>query len=75
MGSSPTCSVVSGCMVHRFSGDDFESESESQFGYQFGAGLGFNFGLFVEGRYMGSSDMGGDRERYFGALAGWAFNL
>ena len=59
-----------GLMVHRFSGDNFESESESQFGYQFGAGLGFNFGLFVEGRYMGSSDT-----QYFGALAGWAFDL
>ena len=59
-----------GLMVHRFSSDNFESESESQFGYQFGAGLAFNFGLFIEGRYMGASDA-----QYFGALAGWAFGL
>jgi len=59
-----------GLMIHRFSSDNFESDSESQFGYQFGAGLSFNFGLFVEGRYMGSSDA-----QYFGALAGWAFSL
>ena len=59
-----------GLLVHKFSADGFESESESQFGYQFGAGLGFNFGLFIEGRYMGASDT-----QYFGALAGWAFSL
>ena len=59
-----------GLMVHRFSVEGFDSESESQFGYQFGAGLGFNFGLFIEGRYMGSEDT-----NYFGALAGWAFSL
>ena len=59
-----------GLLVHKFSGDGFDSESESQFGYQFGAGLAFNFGLFIEGRYMGASDT-----QYFGALAGWAFGL
>ena len=59
-----------GLMVHKFSGDGFESESESQFGYQFGAGLAFNFGLFIEGRYMGAEDT-----QYFGALAGWGFDL
>ena len=68
-----------GLMVHRFSGDNFDSESESGFGYQFGAGLAFPFGLFAEGRYMGSSNMGeGDSAQattYFGALAGWAFDL
>ena len=59
-----------GLLVRRSSADGFESDSESQFGYQFGAGLGFNFGLFIEGRYMGSEDT-----QYFGALAGWAFDL
>jgi len=59
-----------GVLVHRFSAEGFEAESESQFGYQAGAGLGFPIGLFIEGRYMGSSDT-----NYFGALAGWAFDL
>lgn len=59
-----------GVLVHRFSADGFDSESESQFGYQFGAGVGLPMGLFFEGRYMGSEDT-----NYFAALAGWAFGL
>jgi opacity protein-like surface antigen len=59
-----------GLMVLRVSGDEFESDSESKFGYQFGAGLSFPIGLFVEGRYMGAEDA-----NYFAALAGWAFGL
>jgi len=58
-----------GLLVHRFSEEGF-SESESQFGYQFGAGVGLPMGLFFEGRYMGSEDT-----NYFGVLAGWAFGL
>ena len=68
-----------GLMVHKFSGDGFDSESESGFGYQFGAGLSFPIGLFVEGRFMGSSSMGegefAEATTYFGVLAGWAFDL
>ena len=59
-----------GLMVLRISGDNFESDSESKFGYEFGAGLSFPIGLFVEGRYMGAEDA-----NYFAALAGWSFGL
>ena len=59
-----------GLLAHRFSGDNVETDTSSQFGYQFGAGLAFPFGLFIEGRYMGSEDT-----KYFGALAGWGFGL
>jgi opacity protein-like surface antigen len=78
-GLQPYVFGGAGLMVHKFSGDGFESDSESGFGYQFGAGLSFNFGLFIEGRYMGSSNMGegdfAEATTYFGALAGWAFSL
>jgi len=63
-----------GLLVHRFSADGIDSESDSKFGYQFGAGLGFGIGetsqLYVEGRYMGS-----EYTKYFAALAGFAFTL
>jgi len=62
-----------GVMIHRYSLGDF-SESETEFGYQFGAGLSFPIGatssIYAEGRYMGS-----DAAKYFGALAGFAFDL
>jgi opacity protein-like surface antigen len=69
-GLQPYLFGGAGLLVHRFSADNFDSESESQFGYQFGAGLSFPIGLFIEGRYMGASDT-----QFFGAMAGWAFNL
>lgn len=64
-----------GLLVHRFSADNVDSESDSQFGYQGGAGLAFGLGsgstsLYIEGRYMGSEDT-----KYFGALAGLAFGV
>lgn len=68
-----------GLMIHKFSADGIDSDSETGFGYQFGAGLSFPIGLFVEGRYMGSSKMGegdfAETTTYFAALAGWAFSL
>lgn len=71
---SPYVFGGAGVLVHRFSADDIGSESDTQFGYQFGAGLGFPIGgtteLYAEGRYMGSADT-----KYFAALAGLAFFL
>jgi opacity protein-like surface antigen len=58
-----------GVMIHRFSAGG-ESASETEFGYQAGAGLAFPLGIYVEGRYMGS-----EGAKYFGALAGFAFDL
>ncbi len=63
-----------GLLVHRYSSDVFDTESDSQFGYQFGGGIGFgvseNVTAYVEGRYMGSSDT-----KFIGALAGLAFSV
>ncbi len=63
-----------GVLVHRFSSPDEESASDSQFGYQGGAGVDFavspTIGIFVEGRYMGSKDT-----QFFGAAGGLAFAL
>ena len=58
-----------GVLIHKYSAGGI-SESETQFGYQAGAGLSFPLGIYVEGRYMGSEDT-----KYFGALAGFAFDL
>jgi hypothetical protein len=58
-----------GLLVHKFSSSSEASDSESQFGYQAGAGVGVPLGgalsLFGEGRFMGSKDT-----TYFGFLAG-----
>jgi hypothetical protein len=71
-----------GIMWHKFSADGVDSESDSGFAYQFGAGVSFPVGakssLFAEGRYMGSSLSEGDYSystNYFAALAGFAFGL
>ena len=62
-----------GLLVTRVSVEG-ESDSESDFGYQFGAGVAFPIGettsLFGEGRYIGSADI-----KYFAALAGFAFGV
>ena len=62
-----------GVLIHRFSSTEL-SASETQFGYEVGAGVDFGVspkvGIFVEGRYMGSSDT-----QFFAADAGLAFNL
>lgn len=58
-----------GLMVHKFSSDTREDSTETNFGYEFGAGLDFPFGdsvgAWVEGRYMGSSDT-----TFFGIVGG-----
>ena len=63
-----------GLMVHKFSPDTGEGGSESQFGYQAGAGvgapLGDSFGLWGEGRIMGSKDT-----TFIGILAGVSVQL
>ncbi len=54
--------------------DPTEGDSESEFGYELGVGLdiplGGNFGVWVEGRYMGS-----DSVDIFGILAGFGVGL
>ena len=59
-----------GLLVNRFS-SDLLTRSESQFGYQLGAGLAFGLGtsaLFLEGRYTGASNT-----PFFGLNGGFAF--
>lgn len=62
-----------GILVHDFSSAG-ESVSDTNFGYEFGAGLDFPFadrvGLWLEGRWMGASDT-----NFFGILAGLGFGL
>ncbi len=66
-----------GLMALRLSGEG-ESDTESGFGYQFGAGLGFalseNVSLYGEGRYMGASINDGT-VGLFGIFAGLSFGL
>lgn len=63
-----------GLLVHKYSSDTFENTTDSQFGYQAGAGVGIPLGgalgLFAEGRYMGSKDT-----NYFGYLGGVSIDL
>ncbi len=65
-----------GLMVHKFSSDDTAvvGTSDSNFGYQFGAGLDFPLAgsteLFVEGRYMGATGTS-----FFGIMAGLSFGF
>ena len=62
-----------GVLIHKFSTEGF-SESETKFGWEFGAGLAFPIGatssIYAEGRYVGS-----EYTKYFAALAGFAFDL
>lgn len=63
-----------GLMVHKFSPATGEGDSETNFGYEAGAGLDFpfadNVGAWVEGRFMGSSDT-----NFFGIVAGLGLGL
>ncbi|MFO7589188.1 MAG: porin family protein [Gemmatimonadota bacterium] len=61
-----------GLMAHKFSGDSFD-ETESAFGYQAGAGIGYpvseKASIYGEGRYMGGTgDL--DETKLFGIFAG-----
>ncbi|MDP2470358.1 MAG: acyloxyacyl hydrolase [Candidatus Palauibacterales bacterium] len=73
-GIDPYVFGGAGVMVHRYSAEGFDSESETKFGYQFGAGIGFPIGetteIYAEGRYMGATDT-----QYFGLLGGFAFGI
>ena len=72
-GAQPYVFGGAGVLTHRFSTEGF-SESETKFGYQLGAGVGFPIGgttqLYAEGRYMGSSGT-----NFFALLGGFAFGL
>jgi hypothetical protein len=63
-----------GILIHKFSSDTSEGGSDTNFGYEFGAGLDFpfgdNVGGWLEGRYMGSTDT-----TLFGILAGLGFGV
>ncbi len=64
-----------GILIHRFSAANISSQSDTNFGYEAGAGLAFPLGsgstsLYVEGRYMGASGT-----NLFGLLAGFAFGV
>lgn len=63
-----------GLLVHKFSSDTSEGGSDSNFGYQGGAGvgvpLGDAFGIWVEGRFMGASDT-----NFFGILGGFSIDV
>jgi len=82
-GIEPYVFGGAGVLIHKFSADNIESESNSAFGYQFGAGVAFPIGattsLYGEGRYIGSSSTGEGTDAgnttYFGVLAGIAFQL
>ena len=70
-----------GWMAHKYTADPAfadEDETGSGFGYQFGAGVGFDLSesieLFGEGRYMGGSGDVSDT-KFFGLFAGLAFGL
>jgi hypothetical protein len=71
-----------GIMVHKYSSDEFEGDSESAFGYGGGAGYGFPLGgldAFVEGRYMSASfdsELGGSATTaFFAVMAGIVIDI
>lgn len=70
-----------GLMAVKASPETGESETDSNFGYQFGAGVdvpvGSSVGLFFEGRYMGSTgaDEGESNLNLISILAGLGFGI
>jgi opacity protein-like surface antigen len=66
-----------GMLTHRYSSDEFGSSSDTKFGFQAGAGLGFNLGgfdAFTEGRYT-SASFDGSTTAFLGIVAGLSFNF
>ena len=64
-----------GLLVHKFSSDVFLDDTESNFGYQFGAGLSFggeeaNVHPFIEGRFEGA-----DTSQFFAVEGGLSFGI
>ncbi|MFC1661324.1 hypothetical protein ACFL3S_07735 [Gemmatimonadota bacterium] len=71
-----------GIMVHKYSSDEYDGDSESAFGYGGGAGYGFPLGgidAWVEGRYMSASfdsELGGSATTAFiGIMAGISIDI
>ncbi|UCC24114.1 MAG: porin family protein [Gemmatimonadales bacterium] len=70
-----------GILQHRYSSDEFGDESDSGFGFQGGAGVGFDLaglGAWVEGRFTSASiDYDGVSETtaYFALVAGVSIDL
>ena len=70
-----------GWLAHKFSGDIFGesvSETDSGFGWQLGAGIGFpvsqSISIYGEGRYTaGTGDV--SDTKFFSALAGLSFGI
>ncbi|MCK5484346.1 MAG: porin family protein [Gemmatimonadetes bacterium] len=66
-----------GIAGHRFSADGVESDTDSDFAYQLGAGVDFPIGgttsLYAEGRYIGSGN--NVDTQVLAALLGFAFTL
>lgn len=66
-----------GMLTHKYSSDQFEGSSETKFGFQGGAGLGFNLGgfdAFAEGRYT-SASFDGFATAFMGIVVGLSFNF
>lgn len=63
-----------GVLVDKFSSDQGESDTQSQFGYEGGVGVDFmvtpKISIFGEGRYIGSKDI-----QFFFAGAGLSFSV
>lgn len=70
-----------GLLALKVSPETGDSETDSNFGYQFGAGVdvpvGSNVGVWVEGRYMGSTgaDEGESNYNQLNVLAGLGFGI
>lgn len=74
---SPYVFGGAGLMTHAYASDTFENSSDSAFGFQGGAGVGFGLGgleAFAEGRYM-SASFDSETTAFVGVLLGLTFNF